>query len=449
MLVEGQEIATGGAFLYQRTRNTQLTVACGLRDLLPGYPHAESTPVNEDGQRIGNRYTVPINAGQPVVFEKYIAYCTSLDTRPDDLHDTVRDEIDQAGAVGFEALCAEQRAYLDRFWQNADITIRGRPAPARRDPVQYVPPAAIGGAERDTSIPAKGLTGQGYNGHYFWDTEAYMLPFFLHTHAGNRAETARYRFHTLKRRPPPRPRDVASHRRALSRGAPSTGRNVPPTRPTGTAQYHINADIAFAVKRYFEATGDVEFMRDYGAEILFETARLWADLGAYIPMRGGRFCIHGVTGPDEYTTLVDNNTYTNLMARENLAFAAQIAAWMQDEYPDHFRRLSATIGLNDDEPGAWQRAADQMVVPEPVNVGTADDPRLIMPQDDSFLFKPVWPLADNHDTDEPLLLRHHPLVYNRYQVCKQADLILAEFMLGHLPVFRGSKSGAILSITRR
>jgi alpha,alpha-trehalose phosphorylase len=247
-----------------------------------------------------------------------------------------------------------------------------------------------------------------------------------------------YRCHTLPRARR-RAREMSHSRGALFAWRTINGSECSANPPTGTAQYHINADIAHAVKRYYEATGDTEFMLQGGVELLCETARLWYDLGAFIPTRDHRFCINGVTGPDEYTTLVNNNTYTNLMARENLWFAAEMVEWMAANYPDPFQRLQSRIALHENEPRAWTQAADEMMLPQAVNVGTAESPLWVMPQDDSFLYKPVWPLAE-HSTrsitsGEPLLLKHHPLVYNRYQVCKQADLILAEFMLGHLPIF--------------
>ena len=104
--------------------------------------------------------------------------------------------------------------------------------------------------------------------------------------------------------------------------------------PAGTAQYHINADIAYAMARYVAASGDRSLLLDGGAEVVFETARLWADLGDYIPARDGAFCINEVTGPDEYTALVNNNGYTNLMARAHLRFAAALADELAADEPD-------------------------------------------------------------------------------------------------------------------
>jgi alpha,alpha-trehalose phosphorylase len=436
--IEGQQWGDHGAFLFQRTANTQLVVACGLRDHLPG-PHAVAGAVSEaEGLRIGHSYTVPLVMQQPVIFEKFIVYYTSLDLRPDALRDTVYDVLDETAAPGFDGLRAEQRAYLDPFWQAADVQIEGDDwlhGAIRFNLFHLLQSAGRGG---QTSIAAKGLSGQGYNGHYFWDTEIYMLPFFLHTMPEVARDLLEYRFNTLNaaRR---RARELSHGKGALFPWRTINGVECSANPPTGTAQYHIDADIAFSAQRYADVTGDSEFMLNYGVELLCETARLWYDAGHF--MRDGSFGICGVTGPDEYTTQVDNNTYTNLMARENLRAAADGVAWMQAHHPEPYARLQARINLEPGEVEAWQRAADHMREPRPVNLGTPDAPNLIMPQDDSFLARPIWDMAQvpppvpGTDPRDPLLLQYHPLVYNRYQVCKQADLILAEFMLGHLPIF--------------
>jgi alpha,alpha-trehalose phosphorylase len=171
-----------------------------------------------------------------------------------------------------------------------------------------------------------------------------------------------------------------------------------------------------------EVTEDTDFLVKYGAEILFETARLWASLGSFIEGKG--FCINCVTGPDEYTALVDNNCYTNLMARENLQYAYDVALWMQRQAGDAYRKLAASISLDEQELVQWKRAADHMYIPY-------DDQRQIHKQDDTFLEKAIWDFEHTPPENYPLLIHYHPLVIYRYQVCKQADLVLAMFLLGH------------------
>jgi alpha,alpha-trehalose phosphorylase len=192
----------------------------------------------------------------------------------------------------------------------------------------------------------------------------------------------------------------------------------------GTAQYHINAAIAHGIAKYVDVTGDRAFMYECGAEMLVETARLWYDLGFFSERKDGHFCIHRVTGPDEYTTVVNNNTYTNLMARENLRFAADAVAQLREASPDHYRALVLRTGLEPGEEADWRRAADRMYVPLDERLG-------IHPQDDDFLDLKKWDFANAPADKYPLLLYYHPLVIYRHQVIKQADVVLAMFLLGH------------------
>ena len=178
------------------------------------------------------------------------------------------------------------------------------------------------------------------------------------------------------------------------------------------------------MRLYCEATGDDEFRRDFGAEILFETARLWNDLGFYNPHKGGKFCINCVTGPDEYNVLVNNNCYTNLMAAENLSYAAETARWMKKRYPTEFKSLCSKISLSENEPPLWQKAADSMYIPYDKKLG-------IHPQDDGFLDRQPWDFRHVPKENYPLLLHYHPLVIYRHAVCKQADLVLALYLLGN------------------
>lgn len=194
--------------------------------------------------------------------------------------------------------------------------------------------------------------------------------------------------------------------------------------PSGSAQYHINAAIAWAIRLYVDASGDEAFLLSHGAEILFETARLWLDLGHFNPRRDGAFCIHEVTGPDEYSALVDNNHYTNRMAQRHLRDAAAVADWMATMHPAEYAALVARIDLQADEAAQWLLAAQAMYLPVDARLG-------IFPQDDGFLDKPRLPaLTGNAQNKQPLLLQLHPLSIYRHQVCKQADVLQALMLSG-------------------
>ena len=418
--LQDKAFAGDAALLMQKTKTTQFTVACGIRNTLDAaQPHTVET--RDDGRCLGFVYTVEAQQGAPITLDKIIVYATSRDTDTAQLVPAVLAELESAAVAGFEALRQEQRAYLERFWYRTDVIIQGDDELQRGIRFNLLHLLQSTGKDGRTNIAAKGLTGEGYEGHYFWDTETYVLPFFLYNNPEISRKLLEYRYHILDKARE-RAREMAHKQGALFPWRTIDGEECSPYYPAGTAQYHIDADIAFAIRRYYDATEDAEFMKRYGIEILCETARLWRDVGDFIPAKGDQFCINGVTGPDEYKSVINNNAYTNLMARENLRFAREMVAWLKETDADAYRALVAKIGLQKDEPAAWQEAADRMYVPYDEALG-------IIPQDDAFLSKAVWDFDNTPEDHYPLLLHYHPLVINRYQVCKQADLVLAEFLL--------------------
>jgi alpha,alpha-trehalose phosphorylase len=260
-------------------------------------------------------------------------------------------------------------------------------------------------------IPAKGLTGPGYDGHTFWDTETYVLPVLTYTAPHAVRDALRWRHSTL---------DMARERaRVLGRkGAAFPWRTIRGEEtsgywPAGTAAFHINADIADAVVRYFNATLDDDFDRDFGAELLIETARLWASLGHFDPEHG--FRIDGVTGPDEYTAVVDNNVYTNLMAQRNLREAAEAVKRQPD--------VAGRLDVASEEVDTWLRAASLMAVPY-------DTQRGVHMQSDAFTHHEEWDFANTPRENYPLLLHYPYFEIYRKQVVKQADLVMALHLRG-------------------
>ena len=242
-----------------------------------------------------------------------------------------------------------------------------------------------------------------------------MLPFFTHTHPSTARKLLEYRANTLDTART-RAREMAHKQGALYPWRTITGPECSSYFPAGTAQYHINADIAYATALYTRVTGDQSFLLESGAEMVFETARIWPDLGAFD--KNGAFGIYSVTGPDEYTAIVNNNVFTNVMARQHLRFALETANWLAIEHPAFFSTLQTKINLSSDELSNWQRIVDNMTVLYDESLG-------IHPQDEAFLSKPVWDFAHTPAENYPLLLHYHPLVIYRHQVCKQADVLLA------------------------
>ena len=421
--IDREASGTWGA-VVQRTGTTRLAIAAAVDHVV----HADdavrrtlqtSSLADEEGVALTIDVVVP--PGGSIGITKLLAYCTSLDHPEDGLVATARDAIDEIRGMPFDALVEEQRAVLDRFWAVSDVELDGDGA--LQQGVRFNLFSLFQSAGRDgrTSIAAKGLTGEGYEGHYFWDTEIFALPFFAYTQPDIARSLLQYRASMLDKA---RARAAElSQRGALYPWRTIGGEEASAYYPASTAQYHIDADIAYAIRRYVTATGDRSLLLEGGAEIVFETARLWADLGDYIAAQDGAFCINEVTGPDEYTALVNNNGYTNLMARANLRYAAQLAAELSAEAPDTWSALTSSIGLDVAEVGEWTRAADRMRIPRDAILG-------IHAQDDSFLDRAPWDFAGTPRDRYPLLLHYHPLVIYRHQVLKQSDIVLAQVLLG-------------------
>lgn len=405
--------------LVQRTKNTGFSLACAMDHRLD--TRDDCTVRSETGpSEVKTIFEVQAESGKPVRLVKYIAYASSMGER-DKPADIVRQVLEEARLLSFDTIKKAQREYLDDFWYRADISIKGDPALQQSIRVNAFHLLQAAGKDGRTNIAAKGLTGEGYEGHYFWDTEIYILPFFLHSFPEIGRKLLEYRYGILEKARE-RARQMSHAKGALFPWRTIGGEECSAYFPAGTAQYHIDADIAFAVKKYMEATGDQDFLIKYGAEIVFETARLWADLGCFDERRGG-FCINTVTGPDEYSALVNNNCYTNLMARENLLYAFETVRWMREHTPAEYSRLADKISLGPEEPEYWKKAADGMFVPYDERLG-------IYLQDDSFLDRKKWDFENTPKENYPLLLHYHPLVIYRHQVCKQADLVLLLYLLG-------------------
>jgi alpha,alpha-trehalose phosphorylase len=366
--------------------------------------------------------TIDAKAGVPIVITKYAAYHSSREVRPGELVARCERTLNRAVAGGYDRLVAKQREQLDRFWDRADVCVetdheRTRTQQAIRWNLFQVAQATW--CSQGSGVPARGLTGLAYDGHYFWDSETWVLPFLSHTQPRMARNLLRFR-HSMLPRARARAREM-SQRGALFPWRTINGDEASANFQAGTAQYHINADIAFALVHYVDVRDDREFLAEFGAELLVETARLWEDLGFY--GKDGMFHIHGVTGPDEYTTVVNDNTYTNLMARENLRSAAQSVRWLQSEHPDDYLAFAESLNVTPAEIDAWEAAAQSMYIPY-------DKERGIHPQDHAFLDREVWDLENTPPEQFPLLLHHHPLVIYRFQVIKQADIVLAMFLLG-------------------
>lgn len=420
LYVEKVKYDGNNAVVLQKTKNTGFTLACAVLHELDTQCSRTIEDVQRE-QQIGHKFIIDAKEGQEIHLTKFVSYYTSKNKKIPDLSPEAYETVKKAWQKGYPNVLAEQKAYLEDFWRVADIEVVGDDEIQAGILFNMFHLLQSVGKDGKTNIAAKGLSGEGYQGHYFWDTEIYVMPFFIHTKPEIARTLMEYR-HLILPKARKRAKEMSHKRGALYPWRTIDGEECSPYFLAGTAQYHIVADIAYAIQDYYDATEDEEFMINAGAEILFETALLWLETGEYIPSKGNQFCITGVTGPDEYTVLVDNNCYTNVMAKENLTNAYNIAHWLEKEHPDELKRLQEQIGLTKDDVSGWKKAADSMYVP-------FDEQRGIHPQDDAFLDKPVWDLTQTPEDHFPLLLHYHPLIIYRHQVCKQADVLLAEFLL--------------------
>lgn len=402
--------------LVQRTANSGFLLVSAVQTDLRGVFELAQ---RRDGQRLEQVYTLAAMQGETIRLCKYGSYHTSRDYPEGELMARAKATLSAAAAQGFRALAQRQEQYLADFWRQADVEISGDDALQQGMRFNQFHLLQSAGRDGKTNISAKGVTGEGYEGHYFWDTEIYIFPFFLYSKPEIARKLLEYR-HAGLPLARERARQMSHAKGALYPWRTIAGVECSAYYPAGTAQYHINADIAYSIKLYMEASGDDAYLLQYGAEIVLETARIWIGLGAYD--RAGRYCINEVTGPDEYTALVNNNYYTNAMARMHLDFAAAIAERLARELPDDYARIAALVQLEADEPAQWRRAARAMHLPY-------DEALQIHAQDDSFLDKKVWDFANTPQENYPLLLHYHPLVIYRHQVCKQADVVLALLLL--------------------
>ncbi|WP_407272071.1 glycoside hydrolase family 65 protein [Radiobacillus sp. PE A8.2] len=358
-----------------------------------------------------------VDGRNPIRFTKYNVYTDTL-RHGQALFEQAVEIQDNIKEKNFDQLLTVQKQYLNDFWQTSDIEIDGDEQLQQGIRFNIFHLIQSAGKDAVSNIAAKGLSGEGYEGHYFWDTEIYMLPFFLMTNPEMARSLLLHRYSLLDSAKE-RAREVGHTQGALFPWRTITGGESSAFFPAGTAQYHISADIAYSYIQYYLVTKDDVFLQEYMAELLFETARLWIDTGH---MKDDQFRIDDVTGPDEYTCIVNNNYYTNAMAKNNLLWAAKAFQIYSEKNKESLDVLVNKIGLSEQEVKEWKDAGERMYLPY-------DETYQISAQDDSFLSKKLWDLENTPKDKFPLLLNYHPLTLYRYQVCKQADTVLAHFLL--------------------
>jgi trehalose/maltose hydrolase-like predicted phosphorylase len=406
LIAVSQDTQPCGAVLLHRTHSSGLLLGAGADHT---YDAPSPVTVEQDNREDWARtsFATTLQPGQRLRVVKYIAYGWSGVRSEPAVRDQVAAALTGARVSGWEALLAAQKSFLATFWQGADVEVHGDPVLQQAVRFGLFHVLQCGARTERRAISSKGLTGPGYDGHAFWDTEGFVLPVLIATFPSAARDALRWRHSTLDR--------ARTRAKTLGlRGAAFPWRTIDGDEcsaywPAGTAAFHVNADIAYAVERYRAATGDVDFDRDIGTELLVETARLWVSLGHHD--RQGVWHIDGVTGPDEYSAIADDNVFTNLMAARNLRAAAKACL----RHPQRAKDL----GVTDSEQAAWNLAAAKVAVPY-------DEQLRVHEQSRGFTSYREWDFERTCAEDQFPLFLHAPYVeLYRSQVLKQADLVLA------------------------
>lgn len=409
-------------YLLMETNNSNISVGGCIFNNIEGVKD-EYITLNKviNKEEIKEEFNINGIEGEEYTLEKFAAFYTSRDVDQDKILDNCFREISKINGKGFEYLKRKQQEYLEEYWKYSDVKIEGDLGLQQAFRYNALQILQSTGKNGKTNIAAKGLTGEYYEGHYFWDTETYIIPFFNYSHPEIARELLNFRYKIL---------DEARNNAGRMKldGALFPWRTINGKEASGnflgsTVQYHINADIAFAINKYINATEDYEFLYNKGAEILFETARMWVSLGHFEKLKDNKFCINEVCGPDEYKPAVNNNCYTNYMAKFNLEYAVNIYNKLKDEDSKRLNEILENIELSKEEIEEWKKAAGNMFLPYNENLG-------INPQDASFIYKEDIDIESIPTKELPLVQNWHPLTIWRYKILKQADVILLMLFMG-------------------
>lgn len=405
------EIKEGASYIRSVTSKSGLEVCSGVKNILFGDKQREFII---DNNRVVGRFNVPAEQNKKITMIKYAVFCDSV--RYKNCIKQAALELEQAISVPLEDLYKKQAEYLANYWNNCRVEIKGDDDMNAAVRFSLYGLIQSVGKDQYCSIGPKGLSGDGYEGQYFWDGEMYVEPFFTITNPLISRNLIEYRYATLDMARE-NARNLGHNTGALYPWRTIMGRECSGYFPAGSAQYHINGDIAYSIIAYYLATKDIVFIQEKGAEIIFETARVWIDAGNYYR---GKFHINVVTGPDEYTCMVNNNYYTNVLAQYHLNWAVKFYHLLKNDAV--IDQLTRKIELREDEVAVFQKAAEAMYLPY-------DDELKINPQDDSFLQKKKLDINNIPPDKFPLLLHYHPLYLYRHQICKQPDTLMAHFIL--------------------
>jgi len=402
-------------YALMKTKTTGIEQAVSIRHLISG---AEDYSISNQSD-LGKVFTTIDGYGH-LILEKRCFFSDGL--RTDDPLSRTKTQLKASEGKSYTDYLSAQRLFLDDFWYRSGIEIGGAPEDQMAIRMMQYHLLQSVGVDAFSNVAAKGLSGEGYEGHYFWDTEIYVLPVLMMNQAEKARKLLEFRYHILPYAKD-RARELGHKKGACYAWRTISGIECSGYFPAGTAQYHINSDIAYAFILDYLYTGDLAFVLEMGFEVIVETARLWMDFGHFY---NGTFQIHDVTGPDEYTAIVNNNYYTNAMAKYHLYWANKfyglLTQVMDEKMKEQVDALMERLELNRDEIHQMLMASDRMHF-------AYDVAKQLYAQDDSFMSKPIWPFESADPSKKPLLLHYHPLTIYRHQVLKQADTVLAHMLL--------------------
>ncbi|MFW5999018.1 MAG: glycoside hydrolase family 65 protein, partial [Halanaerobiaceae bacterium] len=413
------------SFIIEETRKSDIMVGVGTSNNL-FWPVSQNLNLQEsyylNQEKLISEYEIEVEPQDECNLVKYGCLYSSLDVKKENLKDQILKSLENVEKMGWRQLLQEQKNLLKDYWEKVDINLKDKLELQQAYRFNVFHLLQSTGREGKTSVPAKGLAGEYYEGHYFWETEIYILPFYIYTNPDIARNLLMYRYYTLDQA-------EKNARRMQLPGALYPWRTINGTESSGffmgsTIQYHINADIAYSIYQYYSATGDKNFLYNYGAEILIQTARMWTGLGDYISLKNNKFCFNEVCGPDEYEPGENNNCYTNYMAKMNLELAVDVFYDMKKSSPEQLQLLQEKIKLSEEEVKRWQNIIDHIYLPYNEKLG-------IHPQDDSFLYKNPLDINNIEKEELPLVSHWNPLIIWRHQVIKQADVILLMWLQGN------------------
>jgi len=431
---QGKE--AGLIWLHNRTRSSGLELGQAAGLLIHGSPRVRQWVMD-----CHNNPTVVAQCraeqGRAVTAEKLVTVFTSRDLAPEcqavDAALSEWGEFLGARSYYYEELLAAHEAAWAEVWDGSDVIIEGDDAAQRA--VRYNLFQLLIAApwyDDRVSIPARTLSGFGYRGHVFWDSDIFIVPFFAYTQPEIARNLLMYRYHTLpgaRRKAQENDHEGAQYAwESAAAGDETTPRWVPGPAGeliriwTGDIQIHISADVAYTVWRYWQVTGDDEFMRDYGAEIILDTAVFWGSRAEYNAERD-RYEISDVIGPDEYHEHVNNNVFTNRMVRWHLETALEALAWLRREHPAEAAKLEACLDLSPERLAHWAHIIGHLHILHDPETG-------LMEQFEGFfeLEDMDWEALEHRKQSIQALLGTERI--NEVQALKQPDVLMLLYLLG-------------------